>query len=98
VSSLEEGAKYAALTAAPHSADGLGGGLHLPSWLYARISVAVVSVAVAVSCAVEAAQVLAYARAVEASAGRAQLGSSLEAAQLGRSSSDPMKAEAWGGD
>jgi hypothetical protein len=65
VSSLEEAANYTTLTTAPHSAHGL----LLPSWLCARISVAVVAAAVAVSCLVEATHALAYARAVEASAG-----------------------------
>jgi hypothetical protein len=103
VSSLEEAAKYAALTSAPHSGDGSAEGLHLPSWLYARISITVVAAAVVVSWLVEFAQVLAYASAVETSAGRNRPGSSQEASRKlspaqAHSSTSLIKAEAWEGD
>jgi hypothetical protein len=66
VSSIEEAAKYAALTAAPCSGAAALRSACKPSWQYARTSLSVVGMAVVVTCLMEGLYVLAYSSTVGA--------------------------------
>jgi hypothetical protein len=68
VSSIEEAAKYSALSTAPCSGAAEMLSACKPSWQYARISLGVVGTAVVVSCLMEGLYVLAYASVLDAAA------------------------------
>jgi hypothetical protein len=92
VSSIEEAAKYSALTAAPCNGDAQLSACK-PSWQYARISLGVVGTAVVVSCLMEGLYVLAYASVLDsaAAAGKEALSAEQEV-KIGGSSSSRAEA------